>query len=205
MDNFGTVTFASGQTTAQITFVYIGNPFNPAPPYEGPRTIQVTIGNPTGGATLGADTTSVLTIDDPEDQEGEFGISTFGSDSTVPENAGTAQIEVVRVGNLTTDVGVAYTTVDGTAKAGTNYVATSGFVEFQPGQTEAFIYVPILDDHLNDNPGTFQFVLSGGIGIGTGVTVPIGLGQNQWSVTILDSDTPPPPPPQLRGRGEPVL
>jgi aryl-phospho-beta-D-glucosidase BglC (GH1 family) len=43
-------------------------------------------------------------------------------------------------------VTVSYTTADGTAKAGTDYVATSGTVTFAPGQTQQTITVTILTD-----------------------------------------------------------
>ncbi|HWB13392.1 MAG TPA: MBG domain-containing protein [Pirellulales bacterium] len=186
-DNFGTVIFAPGQTTAQITFGYAYNFINnnrETPVYRGPLTLQVTIGNPTGGAVLGRTTTSVLTIDDPEDQNGAFDIK---SQSQVKENAGQAAIEVDRLGQTSTTEQVSYSTVDGTAKAGTNYVATSGTLTFQPGQTQAEIDVPVLDDHLNDNPGSFKVVLSDPTG---GALIVDGLGQG--SVAILNSDIPPP-------------
>ncbi|HEV3339551.1 MAG TPA: MBG domain-containing protein, partial [Pirellulales bacterium] len=303
-DSFGTVTFAPGQTTAQIQLGYGESA------YQGPQTLQVTIGNPTGGAVLGAITTSVLTIDDAEDQNGAFQIQsqlqvyesgdqitaasapqafklssdamfkvTVGATSTTvdlpasttasnasvndlvgeldtalqaaglggnptvttalvynvyanasgtgalvlitnapaslgafsisdagpgtsndgyaelgftnPQGAaGQAVIEVDRLGQSSTTEEVSYNTVDGTAKAGTNYVATSGTLTFQPGQTQADIDVPIIDDHLNDNPGTFQVVLSDPTG---GAFIVDGLGQS--TVTILDRDASAPPPP----------
>jgi hypothetical protein len=185
-DGFGTVTFAPGQTTAQIMFGYEQSPF------RGPQTLQVTIGNPTGGAVLGATTTSVLTIDDPEDQNGAFQVQSVSAQevpqSQFLENAGQAFIEVQRVGQSSATEEVSYSTADGTATAGTNYVATSGTLTFQPGQTEAFFAVPLLDDHLNDNPGSFQVVLSDPTG---GAFILDGLGQ--CVVTILDSDAPLPP------------
>jgi CSLREA domain-containing protein len=191
LDSFGTVTFAPGQTTAQIQFGYVedligNNPWTPA--YRGPRTIELTLGNPTGGAALGALITSTLTIDDPEDQNGSFGIGGLLSSPTALESDGNDQIAVFRAGQLSATESVSYTTVDGTAKAGTNYVATSGTLTFQPGQTLAFIDVPILDDHVVDNPGDFHVVLSDPTGGAL-----IFDAASQYDVTILDSDAPPPP------------
>jgi hypothetical protein len=186
-DNFGTVIFAPGQTTAQITFGYAYNFINnnPATPvYRGPQTLQVTIGNPTGGAVLGRTNVSVLTIDDPADQTGAFEIK---NQLQVKENAGQAVIEVDRLGQSGTTQEVSYSTVDGTAKAGTNYVATSGTLTFQPGQTQAEIDVPVVDDHLGDNPGTFQVMLSDP----TGSAFIFG-SLGQANVSILNSDVPPP-------------
>ena len=188
-DNFGVVTFAPGQMTAEITFNYVTDLINnnfDTPVYRGPQTIQVTLGNPTGGATLGPTTTSVLTLNDEEDQHGAFGISSF-SQTSINENDGKVQIDVFRAGQLSTTESVSYATVDGTAQAGTNYVATTGVFTFQPGDTEAFFYVPIIDDHIVDDPGDFQVVLSNPTG---GAFILAGLGKED--VKILDSDTPTP-------------
>ncbi|MGH7136469.1 MAG: Calx-beta domain-containing protein, partial [Pirellulales bacterium] len=188
-DNFGTVTFAPGQTTAQISFLYVQDLLNndpQTPVYRGPQTIQVTLGNPTGGATLGPITTSVLTIDDDENQHGAFGVSNF-SQTIVNESDGKVQIDVFRSGQISTAESVSYSTVDGTAKAGTNYRATSGTLTFQPGDTQAFFYVPIIDDHIVDDPGDFQVVLSNPSG-GAFVYPTRGTAD----VTILDSDVPTP-------------
>jgi hypothetical protein len=296
-DNFGTITFAPGQTTAQIQYFIGDSP-------SGPQTLQVTIGNPTGGAVLGATTTSVMTIDDPEDQSGAFAIqivaqpfdeSGFLTATSAPQayqlsqdallkvsvgristtvdltaaatasnasagdlvnelnallarggfggsptafsifgftlfaqvntagalqlvlggtgnyglfsvsdagpgtpNDGYAQlgftnpqsdlvpavIEVERLGPSGTTQEVSYTTEDGTATAGTNYVATSGTLTFQPGQTQAQIDVPLIGD---DVTGTFQVVLSGPTG---GAFILNGLGQ--CTVTIPSAAPPPP-------------
>ncbi|HWB10980.1 MAG TPA: Calx-beta domain-containing protein [Pirellulales bacterium] len=186
LDSFGTVTFAPGQTAAQITILQIldlidDNLLTPA--YRGPRTIELALGNPTGGAVLGATITSTVTIDDEEDQHGAFDVP---SQLQVSESDGQAVVEIIRTGQLSTTEEVSYTTADGTAKAGTNYVATSGTVVFQPGQTQAFIDVPIIDDHVVDTPGDFRFVLSNPTG---GAFVYDGLGTSD--VTIADSDTPP--------------
>ena len=192
VDDFGTVTFAPGQTSAQVSFGNVQNLINGLfgdPEYRGPRSIELTLGNPTGGATLGAITTSTATLDDPEDQVGEFGVF----DIPAEENAGSVQVGVQRFGNLQSDVSVGYTTVDGTAKAGTNYLATSGFVEFKPGQGLAFVTIPILDDHVADNDGAFQLKLTTASVINIGTTIPIFPNHSQASVTILDTDSPPPP------------
>ena len=110
-DNFGTLAFAPGQTTAEITFHYVADLINndfETPVYRGPQTIQVTLGNPTGGATLDRATTSVLTINDEENQHGAFGISSFTQPS-VNENDGKVQIDVFRTGQIsTTGIGFLY-------------------------------------------------------------------------------------------------
>jgi parallel beta-helix repeat protein len=187
LDSFGTVTFAPGQTTAQITIPQIQDLIDNSlltPAYRGPRTIELTLGNPTGGAVLGETTTSTATVDDEENQHGAFDIL---SQLQVTESDGEAVMEVIRTGQLSTTEEVSYTTVDGTAQTGTNYIATSGTLTFQPGQNHAFIDVPILDDQVVDDPGNFQVVLSDPTG---GAFIYDGLGQ--CDVSILDSDGLPP-------------
>jgi Ca2+-binding RTX toxin-like protein len=53
-----------------------------------------------------------------------------------------------------------YTTVNGTAKAGLDYVARTGFVTFAPGQTQQTINIPILNNNFNEPNETFRVVLS---------------------------------------------
>ena len=50
------------------------------------------------------------------------------------------------------DVSVDYATMDGTAVAGADYRAVAGTFVFAPGQTEAMIRVPLVDDALDEPP-----------------------------------------------------
>jgi len=78
----------------------------------------------------------------------------------VPKNGGQATITVVRSGELQTTVSVDYLALDGTAIAGTNYVATSGTLQFAPGQTETNFAVPIIDNKLAEGDLTVNLVLT---------------------------------------------
>jgi probable HAF family extracellular repeat protein len=72
-------------------------------------------------------------------------------------------------------VTVQYATVDGTATAGSDYVATSGVLTFAPGETSKTIAVPVIGDRLAEPNETFFVNLSGaanatlanGQGVGT--------------------------------------
>ena len=55
---------------------------------------------------------------------------------------------------------VNYATADGTAHAGTNYMATSGTLTFAPGVTTATVAVPLLDSGSQTAPLTFTLNLS---------------------------------------------
>ena len=56
-------------------------------------------------------------------------------------------------------VTVNYRTSDGTARAGSDYRATSGWLYFGPGQTEKTVTVPALDDELDEGSETLTLTV----------------------------------------------
>ena len=60
----------------------------------------------------------------------------------------------------TSAVSVRYATSDGTAVAGSDYVARSGTVRFAPGETEKTVAVPVLDDFHDEGSETLALTLS---------------------------------------------
>jgi len=87
----------------------------------------------------------------------------------------------------TRTVTVAYATANGTAAAGTDYVAASGTLTFAPGETRKTVSVSIIPDLAVENNETILLRLSSP----TNATVP----QPQAVGTILNDDTGPLPPP----------
>lgn len=73
----------------------------------------------------------------------------------VDEHGTNAVITVRRRGGTTGAVGVQYQTLDGTALAGTHYVASTGTLGFPQAETEARFLVPIID---NFAPGGDKFL-----------------------------------------------
>uniref|UniRef100_A0A0A1WZA3 Sodium/calcium exchanger 3 n=1 Tax=Zeugodacus cucurbitae TaxID=28588 RepID=A0A0A1WZA3_ZEUCU len=65
---------------------------------------------------------------------------------TVLESVGDLEVHVVRAGSLSKLTRVEYYTQDGTAEAGSDYVAVSGVLEFPPGIEEQTISITIIDD-----------------------------------------------------------
>ncbi|XP_050306030.1 sodium/calcium exchanger 3 isoform X2 [Anthonomus grandis grandis] len=65
---------------------------------------------------------------------------------TVLESCGQFDVTVVRSGNLDLPVTVEYTTEDGTAQAGSDYVKSKGTLRFQPGEKEKRISLEVIDD-----------------------------------------------------------
>ena len=77
-------------------------------------------------------------------------------------------------------VSVDYATADGSAKAGTDYVATSGTATFAAGQTVALVDVPLLGNTLAQPDRSFKVALSNAVG------APLVFGEAAG--TILDDD-----------------
>ena len=101
----------------------------------------------------------------------------------VAQDAGSVTIGVLRSGGTTGPVSIAYTTSPGTATAGTNYVTTSGVLNFIAGQLSANITVPILDNTAAQGGATFTITLSSP----TGGAV---LGSQTSAVVTINEDGP---------------
>jgi len=61
-------------------------------------------------------------------------------------------------------VSVDFSTIDGTATSGLDYVAASGTAVFHPGETIAEIVVPIIGEYLFEADETFQLILENAVG-----------------------------------------
>ena len=67
-------------------------------------------------------------------------------DATVVEGADDLEFVVSLSTTTTETVSIAYATVDGTALAGTDYTATSGTVQFAPGEVRKFVTIAVLNN-----------------------------------------------------------
>lgn len=101
----------------------------------------------------------------------------------VNENAGSVTIGVTRLGNVTTPATIDYATSNGTAETGSDYLATSGSLQFAPGETIKYFSVPIVNDDLVERTENINLVLSAATGtvLGSPFTS---------TITILDDDKP---------------
>ncbi len=108
---------------------------------------------------------------------------------TVDENAGVAEfaVRLVPAPGRREQIDVGYVTADGTALAGSDYLARSGLLSFFSGQSEQIVQVPIIDDA--DPEVTEQLTLTV---TGAGMTAATA------SATILDND------PRVSGCGAPT-
>ncbi len=108
----------------------------------------------------------------------------FGSPgATVTEGTDfSVTIAVTRTGDTSTTATIDYTTANGSASAGSDYLSTSGTLTFNPGETTKNIVVSLLNDAPPEPTETFSVTLSnptGGASLGSPST---------FTVTILDND-----------------
>ena len=89
-------------------------------------------------------------------------------------------LRVTKSGTTGRNVSVSYATVDGTARAGSDYIAQSGTITFAPGETEKMIPVVILNDSLSEGDETFTLELSG--------ATDASIAKGSAVVTIHDND-----------------
>jgi probable HAF family extracellular repeat protein len=166
---FGTLTFAPGQSTATITVPVHGD--TNAEPNE---TFQVTLSQAIGaviadGQGLGTivDDEPRISINDVARQEGRSGTTLF-----VFTVALSAPTDV--------PVTVNFATINGTATAGSDYTAQSGTLTFTPGQTTKTISIVVQGDRRREPNETFFVNLSSAVGA--------LLLDSQGKGTILDDD-----------------
>jgi hypothetical protein len=171
----GTLTFQCDEASKTFTVTLNDDTID-----EADETVNLKLSNPTGGASLGAQTTAVLTIvDDDVAGTAQFSAETF----SVDENAGTAVITITRSGGAASGVTISYATSEGTAQTGLDYTATSGKATFGAGETTQTFTIPISNDNLPEVGGeTLSLTLSnptGGASLGNPMTA---------KLTINDDD-----------------
>jgi hypothetical protein len=159
----GSVTFADGDTSETITVLVKGDSL--VEPDEG---FTITLSSPTGGATITDDTgAGTITNDDSPP------IASIGDASLVEGDDGvTYLVFTVTLDHASNDpVSYDYATANGTASAGSDYVALAGQVSFAAGETVQTISVPLIGDEAPENNETLTVTLSNPSGgtIGDGV------------------------------------
>jgi len=101
------------------------------------------------------------------------------------EGTPTQVVKVIRTGDISGSISVDFATSDDTAVAGSDYTATSGTLNFGPGELSKNISIPITDDNLFENGNeTFFVTLSKPTG-GAIVTTP------SMTLTLQDNDSKP--------------
>ena len=151
------VPFTNGQHRAVVLVSLIDDSIT-----ESNKTIGLALSAPTGGASLGPQSTSSLVIlDDDRPGNVQFKFPLY----QVAETGGVATITVVRSGGLSNVAKVVYSTSDGTAVAGQDYTATTGTLTFAAGETVQSFTVPILTDSVSERIETVNLKLTSADGV----------------------------------------
>ncbi|MFO0867410.1 MAG: Calx-beta domain-containing protein [Pirellulales bacterium] len=176
----GLLVFAPGETVKTFSV-----PIKNDSSVEQDEVFTVKLSNVAGGASLGATTKAVVTILE-DDSSFAFRAANGASNFSVQENAGAAEITIVRQGGLATPASVTVKTSDwGSAQAGTDFVPVNTTVQFAPGESSKIVLVPIINDSLLESSES----------VGVALSNPVGASQSSWtwSLQIQDDDNLPQP------------
>jgi len=106
---------------------------------------------------LSLNTNTVLTINNVDAsgtvhfESSVYSVKKYGRAALVP---------VVRTGGSAQTVSVNFSTIDGTAQAGTHYVTTNGVLNFAAGEVIKYISVPIIDNGISNGLKSLTIVLT---------------------------------------------
>jgi uncharacterized repeat protein (TIGR01451 family)/uncharacterized delta-60 repeat protein len=180
--NHTRVIFQPGDTVHTVVVTNINETIQ-----EGDHTVNLRLYNPSGGATVGL-STAVLTILDNDIPGGyvEFSAPTF----TTNENAGYAYVTVTRNGSSAGTLGVQFSTSDGTATNGVNYLGMTNYqLTWNNGDvTPQVIAIPLLDDGVVEtNNLTVNLQLSSATLNGTTNSAAL-IGRTNATLAIVNTD-----------------
>lgn len=156
----GTITFQPGQTV-QTIYIRVGSDYLD----EMDEDFVVQLTNPTnaafGNGNLMASATGWVLDDDGPTNNRAMSVSS----PVVVEEAGQAVFTVSLSQAYAEDRTFTFQTVDGSARAGSDYVARTGTVTFLAGQTEAVVTVNLINDSNAEAGESFGLVVTGAHGV----------------------------------------
>jgi hypothetical protein len=168
------LTFAPGQTLRSFTVPILDDLRD-----EPDETVFLELSSPTN-ALLGTPSNAVLTIIDDDPPTVSFASALFFTN----ESAGSAVITVQLSSSYGETVYADYVTFNGTAVAGSDYIAASGTLTFPPGTTNKTFFVNLLQDSAPEDIETVRLVLNNFV---TGTPGPV----TEAVLRIVDSTSAP--------------
>jgi hypothetical protein len=163
-----TLNWPDGDATPQTITITVNDDAAP----EANETVTLTLGAPSGGATLGAPAAATLTISANDAAAGTLQFTPNPADQTVAENTGTATFTVTRSGGTSGAVSTVVA-LGGTATtgAGNDYTTSALTLNWADGDaTPQTITVTVNDDPAQEGAETVTLTLgapSGGAVLGT--------------------------------------
>ena len=177
VDYLDFTTLASFQPGTVTTTVAI--PVNQDHVFEPDETFSIILSNPRSATIADGLGQATITNDDPQPT------ISIGNSSRTEGAAGTsvnAQFNVTLSNPSFQTITVSFATANGTATAGSDYVATSGTLTFNPGESSKSIPVQVTGDNVDETNETYVVNLSSP----TNATISAGQGAG----TIEDDDGP---------------
>lgn len=168
------LTIPAGETQGQITYSINNNDAD-----EFDENFTVEFSDPTNATLAGGEPVLTATGVILDSAAGP-NLALFVSDPLVFETDAGGQQAVfeVRLSQPSTQaVTLNYTTADGTALAGEDFVSTAGSLTFAPGQTVASVAVDIIGDNINEALETFSLVVTPTLAIANGVADAAGVAE----------------------------
>ncbi|WP_404783507.1 Calx-beta domain-containing protein [Altericista sp. CCNU0014] len=174
-----TVNFANGETTKTVNIPIVNDSL-----FEGNETINLALSNPTGGTALGTQTAATLTIVD-NDAQPTITIAPAILSQNEGDGGTTALVFAVSLSNPSTQtITVNFATSNGTATSGVDYVASSGTLTFNPGETNQTITVLVNGDMIFEPNESFSINLTSPTNATLGTTI-------SGNATIVNDDIAP--------------
>ena len=173
----GTLTFKPGQTKKNVAVVVYGDKL-----HENDETFQVSLSDASGADIgQGVGTCTILDNDKPP----TAAVNKFAAKEADAAATGAAfTVKLSAPSGL--PVTVQYTTADGSATAGADYLAAGPTtLTFDPGVTSQTVTVPVLDETLFETNETFTVNLT------TPEGATIAKGKGVGTATIVNDDAPP--------------
>jgi len=151
----GTLTFKAGEMTKKILVPIADDKLA-----ESNEEFRVTLSNAKGALLDTTHSVSKVTILDNDAPAKKPVLSVTAPADPVVEGED-AEFIVSLSAPSTKPVTVKYATANGTAKVDSDFEAVSDTLTFEPGETELYVYVPILSDSDTENDEIFSLKLSG--------------------------------------------
>lgn len=180
----GTLTFAPGERAKTVPIALTDDML-----HEADERFGLRLTSPAGAVLADAEASATI-LDDDDAPEGPPRI-TLADVSADEGDAGEThlRIEVALSRASTSPVTVAWTTADGTARAGEDYHAASGVLVFAPGETARTLHLHALGDAAPEGDETLFLRLSNAEGA--------QIADAEAQLTLRDDDAPAAPPPTL--------
>jgi glucose/arabinose dehydrogenase len=175
----GLLTIAPGNTSKKVSIRV-----NPDTIVEGDETFSVVLSNPVGDAIIKGTGIATIINDDPGSPDLRVGVS----DVTMTEGDSgqrEATFDVTLSAASPSGVSVGYNTLDGTAVAGSDYVAKSGTLNFGLNQHKKTVTVRVNGDGSVEPDETFSVVLTNPLGLTIERGVGTGTIENDDEATLV--------------------